>query len=1030
MSKAYLHEDDVGIKTSIQLLQLIKEHWKMNNDNNTDVDNMTPAGFESFASQVLSYECNDKNDELPYSFPMILLDPFHSSTDKFIKFLEDYVFDKVHDHFLHSLSIGAYKYNTSVLLSFLKSYRYFSKHFCAYVQSLENLLINDNQIDLANVIAGNLDEENGNYDKESLQKMNELYGITSDMVIGIKHPDLFLRCLNALEQEVDNNNNNSDFDKFDDDEHMMISHELVSCFNESCLDKETATFSTALSALYFGSELIVPTMYSYLLHAITNYTSLNIRDSSFFFIHTEIDQTHAAQMREVVKFYANKYENRLEMLKTVYKVMNARHKLYSNLIHCISRKKEEKSQQQQLSASSSSLQQNNLKLSSTILYNNQSSNWVRTAATCLSDFTGRPVVFNMCEDHINQAYVLDVGCGEGYCTRKLMSMGAKYAVGVDISDAMIRKAQEANLQDDSENTIIDDKNVKIDTISPKFIFGNATNLVNTLRSNPAELGIVPNIEFETGYFSLAVAVFVFNYVTISEMNSITEQVHQSLHDDGIFIFSVPHPFMLFTHKNNENNNSNNNKSSFQFNAGNDNLLAQGKYFSLRDFGFSGIIRTIDNRELNVRMLFKTLNDYMLMLKRIGFDIIEIREAAVTSEHMQHNQLFFESVKDLPLHLVFKVKKTVQINIKYNNSSSLLIPKKLYWNGLMKKNFNQCITLHVDETTKHQLLSIANQLHLTIGTSYEKVTYDNIVKINTNLDLSLLKKLGQQIRSNLFNGIGVVSIKNVFKMNELKEDEMKLAYYVLCSFIGQVNCTARGALFDVRDYKLSAKDENVLFSVTNEKVDWHTDGASKQKSYDIMGLLCITPSNSKVSVEGIHPDINGNDGALKLTNGVNAFESLKLKLPDFLMYELLRNIPRDILENGSGKGINDSKKYEDKSISRLPNILEKRILLNSYPICIESNNRSNLKIRYMRYWIETGHKRANRPISPLLKVALDLFDQELDNNCCYNQCMQSGEIIFVNNLQILHARNAFDSDDSLPSRHKVRVWIQAHNIDKP
>ena len=645
----------MGIKTSIQLLQLIREHCHMKN-NNTDVDHKTTTEFESFASQVLSYECNEKNYELPYSFPMILLDPFHSSTDKFIKFLEDYVFDKVHDHFLHSLSIGAYKNNTSVLVSFLKSYRYFSTHFCAYVQSLENLLINDNQINLASVIAGNLNEENGNYDKESLQMMNELFGITSDMVIGIKHPDLFLRCLHALEQEVDNNNNNnnnnSDFDKFDDHEHMMISHELVSCFNESCLDKKTATLSTALGALYFGSELIVPTMYKYLLHAITNHTSLNIRDSSFFFIHTEIDQSHALQMREVVKFYANKYENRLEMVKTVYKVMNTRQKLYSNLIHCISKKKEEKSQQQQLSASSSSssssiLQQNNhLKLSSTILYNNQSSNWVRKAATCLSDFTGRPVVFNMCEDHIYQAYVLDVGCGEGYCARKLMSMGAKYAVGVDISDAMIRKAQEANMHNDSE---------KIDAISPKFIVGNATNLVNTLRSNPAELGIVPNIEFDTGYFSLAVAVFLFNYVTISEMNSITEQIHQSLHDGGIFIFSVPHPFMLFTHTNNNNNHDDkSNKSSFQFNAGNDNLLSQGKYFSLRDYGFSGIIRTIDNRELNVRMLFKTLNDYMLMLKRIGFDIIEIREAAVTSEHMQHNQLFFESVKDLPLHLVFKV----------------------------------------------------------------------------------------------------------------------------------------------------------------------------------------------------------------------------------------------------------------------------------------------------------------------------------------------------------------------------------------
>jgi len=79
----------------------------------------------------------------------------------------------------------------------------------------------------------------------------------------------------------------------------------------------------------------------------------------------------------------------------------------------------------------------------------------------------------------------------------------------------------------------------------------------------------------------------------------------------------------------------------------------------------------------------------------------------------------------------------------------------------------------------------------------------------------------------------------------------------------------------------------------------------------MGLLCITPSNSNSKVtdsfDDIPTNININDGALKLSNGVNVFESLKLKLPDFLMYELLRNIPRDILENGSEKGIDDYKK---------------------------------------------------------------------------------------------------------------------------
>eukprot|EP00985_Skeletonema_marinoi_P016501 scaffold8893_cov73-Skeletonema_marinoi.AAC.1 len=71
------------------------------------------------------------------------------------------------------------------------------------------------------------------------------------------------------------------------------------------------------------------------------------------------------------------------------------------------------------------------------MYNKQASNWVRTEPRCLSDFTGRPVVFEMLEDVLKAQHdgsdskgkvVLDIGCGEGYCARKVIEMGASKVI--------------------------------------------------------------------------------------------------------------------------------------------------------------------------------------------------------------------------------------------------------------------------------------------------------------------------------------------------------------------------------------------------------------------------------------------------------------------------------------------------------------------------------------------------------------------------------------------------------------------------
>lgn len=55
-------------------------------------------------------------------------------------------------------------------------------------------------------------------------------------------------------------------------------------------------------------------------------------------------------------------------------------------------------------------------------------------------------------------------------------------------------------------------------------------------------------------------------------------------------------------------------------------------------------------------MHKTLNDYMQSINNAGFEIVDIQEVGVTEEHLEMNRNFFESVKDRPLHLVFKLRK--------------------------------------------------------------------------------------------------------------------------------------------------------------------------------------------------------------------------------------------------------------------------------------------------------------------------------------------------------------------------------------
>lgn len=120
----------------------------------------------------------------------------------------------------------------------------------------------------------------------------------------------------------------------------------------------------------------------------------------------------------------------------------------------------------------------------------------------MGDFTGRPIVFEMCKDHVRGSTILDVGCGEGYVARKMVEMGATKIVGVDLSSGMIDAASSHPAK----------RNIEY------YIEGDVTDLKETLLKTTNKTNLMPGAQFDVGLFDLSVAVFLFNDLTISGMD--------------------------------------------------------------------------------------------------------------------------------------------------------------------------------------------------------------------------------------------------------------------------------------------------------------------------------------------------------------------------------------------------------------------------------------------------------------------------------------------------------------------------------
>ena len=243
------------------------------------------------------------------------------------------------------------------------------------------------------------------------------------------------------------------------------------------------------------------------------------------------------------------------------------------------------------------------------IFDDSSGSWSRDEPRLLSDWTARPFLLKWCLP-VEGKRVLDLGCGEGYFTRKIARKGAQEVLGIDISPAMIELARQKEAGEE---------------LGIQYSVGCVTEFNSMVDSK----------------FDLITAVFVYNYLTISQMSQSMELIYKSLAEGGQFIFSLPHPINPFL---------SGDDSRFHFKR-------SGGWFSGKDHIFEGTIALKNGKTVPVRCIHKTFEDIFHALREAGFQKFpELRELTVTEDLLRLDSEFFEPLRDQPLHIAIRVER--------------------------------------------------------------------------------------------------------------------------------------------------------------------------------------------------------------------------------------------------------------------------------------------------------------------------------------------------------------------------------------
>jgi len=260
----------------------------------------------------------------------------------------------------------------------------------------------------------------------------------------------------------------------------------------------------------------------------------------------------------------------------------------------------------------------------------------------------------------------------------------------------------------------------------------------------------------------------------------------------------------------------------------------------------------------------------------------------------------------------------------------------------------------------------------------------------------LPTLGAELASlthELIDGRGVVLLRGL-PVHRLTKDQASAMYWGIGVHLGRPwPQNAKGHLLgDVTDQGKAPGDPTARGNeIGGVPFPFHSDGS------DLVGLLCL--------------DAGASGGASLVANAVTIHNDLVRTDPE-LAAELYRPFPYDL----RGEQAPGARSWY------------------TMPVCTRQGER--LFVRYIRPYIESVRRHADAPeVSAAARAALD----RVDAMCAEEQyqaemTMQPGDVQFVNNFHVLHARRGYVDDRPAGKvRHLKRLWLETgllHDDEKP
>ena len=258
------------------------------------------------------------------------------------------------------------------------------------------------------------------------------------------------------------------------------------------------------------------------------------------------------------------------------------------------------------------------------------------------------------------------------------------------------------------------------------------------------------------------------------------------------------------------------------------------------------------------------------------------------------------------------------------------------------------------------------------------------------DFKFLKEYVKTLKNKiLINGCGFFVI-NGHELSNLSLDEKRSIYVIISKIIGKLleQNKDHEKVVEIKDLGKTMKT-GARYHHTNEGGSYHTDGSHIFKNPpDYVGLLCINPAKS--------------GGVSKFMSAYTIHNKLlkKQKLQKIL-YEKFHHDKKN--EN---VGEENATRFE--------------------PIFQFVNN--ELKFKYQRELIFTGHEKAKQPLTQIQIQAIKFLEEILSNSDqVMTYTLKSGDMMFSNNRWLIHDRTLFeDFEDEKLKRLLLRTWIREHN----